>query len=131
MMRNVAFLGCVFAITSLAVSAQVKTACESPSNTVEINACAKQRYDAQDRLLNRTYQALLKELSDTPIAGQSPRQLLVESQRKWLAFRDADCNAQAHLYHGGSIQTAMHLSCLRQRTEQRTKDLDPKQWQGG
>lgn len=108
--------------------------CDTQNNTIEINACANQQFAEQDRLLNSAYQTLLKTLSPNKAAGatgDSPRAMLVAAQRRWIAFRDADCKAQQQVYAGGSIQTAVYLGCMKQRTEQRIKELQVKEWQGG
>jgi uncharacterized protein YecT (DUF1311 family) len=114
--------------------AQTNDLCETLSNTIEMNACAKQQFDVQDSLLNRAYSRLIAELPATNsqgVSGDSPRKLLVTAQRKWLAFRDADCSAQEKVYQNGSARTVMFLDCLRERTEQRIKELEPAKWQGG
>ncbi|MFG6429112.1 lysozyme inhibitor LprI family protein [Roseateles sp. LYH14W] len=108
--------------------------CAAPSNTIEDNACARHRFEAQDRLLNSTYQALLKQLpekNDPPFTGEGPRALLVKAQRRWVAFRDADCAAKHQLYIGGTVRTVVYFGCMRERTEQRIKELSAAEWQGG
>lgn len=108
--------------------------CQTQSNTIEINACAKLQFDEQDRLLNVAYQALLKAVpaaNDPGISGDSPRALLVKAQRRWVDFRDADCKAKYQLYAGGTIKNVIYLGCMRERTQQRIKDLASSQWQGG
>lgn len=108
--------------------------CDTQSNTIEINACAKQRFDEQDKVLNATYQALIKAVpaaNDPGIAGESPRELLIKAQRRWVEFRDADCKAKFQLFAGGTIRNATYLECMQERTEQRIKELAAAEWQGG
>lgn len=108
--------------------------CETQRNTIEINACAKQQFDEQDRLLNIAYQALLNAIpatNDPGISGESPRALLVKAQRRWVDFRDADCKAKYQVFAGGTIRNVIYLGCMRERTEQRIKELALSEWQGG
>ncbi|WP_230969234.1 lysozyme inhibitor LprI family protein [Nitrogeniibacter aestuarii] len=108
--------------------------CVTQANTQEMNACARQQLDAADARLNEAYTALKAALpaENTPgVAGPSPRLALRDAQRAWITFRDADCAAQAQLYAGGSIVTLIHLGCLQQRTEQRTRELQRDQWLPG
>lgn len=115
-------------------SAHAANPCDTQNNTIEINACANLQFAEQDRLLNSAYQALLKTLSPNKparSAGESPRAMLVAAQRRWAAFRDADCKARQQVYAGGSIQAAVYLGCMKQRTEQRIRELQVKEWQGG
>lgn len=103
--------------------------CDSPRGTLEVNRCAKQDLDAQDRLLNETYQKVLWQLNTDP--QQTTREKLIKAQRLWVQFRDADCKAQESVYDGGTVHIAIYLACLRDHTVQRIKDLDPVKWQGG
>jgi uncharacterized protein YecT (DUF1311 family) len=48
---------------------QAPDPCKTQSNTLEINACAKQQFDAQDRTLNLAYQRLLAQLDNQVGAG--------------------------------------------------------------
>lgn len=108
--------------------------CSAPSNTIEENACAKYRFDEKDRLLNSTYQALLKQIpseKDPASEGESSRGMLVKAQRRWVEFRDADCKAKYQLYVGGTIRTVMFFGCMVERTEQRIKELQVTEWQAG
>lgn len=107
--------------------------CATQANTIEINACLRQQFEAQDRLLNAAYQKLLRALGETgdgAAKGESPRDLLVAAQRRWIEFRDADCKAMRQLLAGGSGASATQLACLRDRTEQRIRQLDTKSWIG-
>ena len=125
----------IAAISSLLQSsAWAADPCQTQSDTMEVNACAKQRFDEQDRLLNTTYQALLQALAttnDPGISGESPRALLIKAQRRWVEFRNADCKVKYQIYAGGTIRNVMFLSCMRERTAQRIKELAQAEWQGG
>jgi uncharacterized protein YecT (DUF1311 family) len=108
--------------------------CDTAANTIEINQCAKQQFEQQDKLLNAAYQAALQvvpSLNEPGTTGETPRVLLVKAQRRWVEFRDADCKAKYLVFAGGTIRNAIYLGCMRERTEQRIKELAPREWQGG
>jgi uncharacterized protein YecT (DUF1311 family) len=37
----------------------------------------------------------------------------------------------AWLYIGGTVKTVVYFGCMRERTEQRIKELSAAEWQGG
>jgi uncharacterized protein YecT (DUF1311 family) len=101
--------------------------CATQANTMEINACGKLTLVKKDKELNAAYQNLMKRLTpdgkgdDTDYAAV--RKHLVEAQRNWIKFRDDDCQGMLAFYESGTIRGAVYLSCLTNRTEQRTKEL--------
>lgn len=103
--------------------------CDSARTTMEMNRCSQEEYEAQDRLLNQTYQEVLRQLNTD--YQQPTREKLIKAQRLWVQFRDVDCSAQESLYDGGTVHTAVYLQCLRDHTAKRIKDLAPSKWQGG
>ncbi len=112
---------------SLNASAQASDPCASASNTIEVNECAQKVLKEKDGELNRAYQALLKSLNPS-MAGDttdyaSVKRELAEAQRSWIKYRDSDCSAKYKFWEQGSIRGAMYLSCLKERTEQRTAEL--------
>ncbi|SUX30618.1 lysozyme inhibitor LprI family protein [Chromobacterium vaccinii] len=105
--------------------------CQNASSTLEINDCKQKQFDARDKALNERYRELLNKLrADEAQSGakDKPSALLIQAQRKWIAFRDADCNTKYQIYIDGSIRNAVFLDCKIERTEQRLKELDPKLW---
>jgi len=61
-----------------------------------MNAQARADFERADSERNKTYEALLTKLSDT-----ESKQKLKESQRAWLAFRDAEAAFAADQLRGG------------------------------
>jgi uncharacterized protein YecT (DUF1311 family) len=92
-------------------------------------------YQAADAQLNaayRTAMARMKQLdrgtrpADLPPAeraGPSYSQALLNSQRAWLAYRDANCRAFSYEYRGGSAQGLSNRVCLTRVTRARTTEL--------
>ncbi len=57
---------------------------EKDSSTAGMINCSNKAYDMWDKELNKVYQELIKKLSP------EERKLLIESQRQWIRFRDAE-----------------------------------------
>lgn len=89
--------------------------------TLEIEYCANREFQKADRKLNVTYSQVLTQIkADT---NKSMRSEFVQAQRRWIAFRDAECGAHYTYYMDGTIRGLMFVTCKTQLTEQREKDL--------
>ena len=114
-------------------NAQDADLCATQNSTPDINACAWQKLDVQEKTLNRAYQVLLKQLASYEPYEPKPgsRKHLVAAQGHWQKYRETDCRGKERIYIPGTIHTWVYLDCMRERTEQRIKELDPMFWQGG
>lgn len=83
-----------------------------------MNAQAHAEFEKADADLNKTYDAVLAKLPD---AGS--KQKLKESQRAWLAFRDAEAAFAADQARGGSMAPTIRYGTMTQLTRQRIKQL--------
>lgn len=102
--------------------------CANAATTVEINFCAEKDFDAADKDLNAAYAAALASTKtrdlDKPYDAKSFEAAMRESQRAWLAYRDADCkDLVAQEWTGGTGAAAAILGCMTEKTAQRTKEL--------
>ncbi|TVQ18652.1 MAG: DUF1311 domain-containing protein [Leptolyngbya sp. DLM2.Bin15] len=93
--------------------------CQNPQTQSDMNFCAGETYKVADDDLNRIYQQVLNQLP------QSDRPSLIEAQEAWLAYRDTNCDFEASLFEGGSIQPLMYYSCLERMTDERIEVLQP------
>ncbi len=107
--------------------------CRKAFSTPDIGVCAQRDFDAADARLNGAYQTLQASIdkSDIPADAKADwRKALVEAQRRWIAFRDAECIVTGFEWYGGSGRSAAELSCKTGLTDARTKQLrahtDPK-----
>jgi uncharacterized protein YecT (DUF1311 family) len=120
-------LSLFFVAVSVPAQAQSKDPCKTLNNTIEIDECAKIGLVKEDKKLNLAFQKLLKSFApagkgdDTDYEGS--KKMLIEAQRNWIKFRDADCKGQLILNANGTMRGVTYLSCLTDRTEQRTKEL--------
>jgi len=100
--------------------------CAAATNTLELNECAQRQFDRQEKQLNAVYQDTLKLLE-----GSATKQLLIAAQRRWVEFRQADCDAQRNLFEGGTVAPQVYLGCMVDHAKQRGKELDPSNWARG
>ena len=84
----------------------------------EMNAQARAEFERADAELNKTYKALLARLSDA-----ESKKKLEESQRAWIAFRDAEASFAADQVRGGSAAPVLRYMSMTESTEQRIKQL--------
>lgn len=108
------FLAGLVASTTLAQDVD----CTKAYTQFDMNVCADRDYQAADAELNAAWTEA-EATADAVGAGPA----LLDAQRKWIAYRDAACEAEAAQYDGGSIQPLIRLTCLTRLTEQRSTDL--------
>ena len=90
--------------------------------------CTDSAYQAADKVLNHTYQTLSKDwVAGTDADAQERKKRLVNAQRAWVAFRDAECSLQGTAMLGGSGEGLVVLNCLYSQTTQRVKQLEDLQ----
>lgn len=84
---------------------------------------AQERLAANDKELNRVYQALLMAMpEDKP--DDYPKRTLVAAQRAWIPYRDATCNLKGELTGAVRMWKSAHTThCLADVTQARTKEL--------
>ncbi len=100
--------------------------CARASTTLELNECAARAQKAVEQTLNQTYQQALKALQQPDTETEkfsATRQRLVEAQRAWMKFREADCEAVYLQYVSGSIRNLMFIGCMQKHAERRIDDL--------
>lgn len=96
--------------------------CKGDGSGVDAAVCAHKDLVRADAQLNDAYHAALDLLSaDSEVADA--RAKLVIAQRDWIKFRDADCQVQDRIFEHGTARSAIVESCLKDLTEQRTKEL--------
>lgn len=102
--------------------------CSNPMSTFEQNACADKDFTAADKDLKAAYAQALKAVpemaSEKPYDAKSWEHALRQSQRTWVAYRDAECKDHiAMFWSGGTGATAQVLGCMTDKTKARTKEL--------
>ncbi|MCJ2140428.1 lysozyme inhibitor LprI family protein [Methylobacterium sp. E-066] len=100
--------------------------CKNAVTTPDLNECADRDFKAADRRLNEAYRQALGRIDTAglPPEGQRAyRQALQDAQRKWIPFRDAECELARFDAYGGTMATMIGIGCLTKQTEGRIKDL--------
>lgn len=85
-----------------------------------LNKCADGALKKSDKQLNELYkqiEARLKDDADT-------KKLLVQAQRDWIKFRDAECGFQTAGAAGGSMMPMLVAQCTDGLTQSRVKDFE-------
>src|SRR5574337_859690 len=84
----------------------------------EMSAQARAEFERADAQLNKTYKALIARLPDA-----RSKQKLQDSQRAWIAFRDAEASFAADQVRDGSAAPVLRYTSMTESTEQRIKQL--------
>lgn len=90
---------------------------EANMTTVGQVMCVARETAIWDEYLNRDYAALRERLDAPVFAG------LRDAQRKWIAFRDANCALPHAIYEGGSMARPIAAWCLLDMTGRRANEL--------
>lgn len=113
----------VLPVTSLAQ----ETDCAAAQTQAEMNACAYQDWEAADAVLNALWpqaRAVTKaQDADLPEELKGADQALLDAQRAWIAFRDAQCASEGFAMRGGSAEPLLIYGCMASLTEDRVEDL--------
>ena len=82
------------------------------------SAGPRAEFERADAELHKTYDALLARLPDA-----ESKKKLEDSQRAWIAFRDAEASFAADQVRGGSAAPVLRYTSMTESTEQRIKQL--------
>ena len=104
--------------------------CDDPQVQQEMNWCAAQGFEKADAALNAQWKkaaaAMRARDADQSLPGDDrPGHFatLLEAQRAWIAFRDAQCRSEGYLFRGGSMEPLLVHTCMTRLSEERTQQL--------
>ncbi len=117
-MKTFAFLAALLVLPVVSV-AQQDEACEG--TTYDTSMCLLRILKKVEVELNSTYERALTAAKRDYTARDV--QNLRTAERRWIAYRDAACNAEYGLWGGGSGGPAAHTGCLIRVARQRIADL--------
>ena len=83
-----------------------------------MNRCAGEAFERADKELNRHWREIIDHY-DEP----ETKKLLLDSQRSWLRYRDAQCELSAFHSRGGSMWPMVVSGCKADLTRQRNAEL--------
>jgi uncharacterized protein YecT (DUF1311 family) len=107
--------------TLFLMAAEPQVDCGNAMTQADINICSYRGYQAADKTLNAAW-----ETAGAQAKGQSPEafQRLLDAQRKWIAYRDAQCLAvNGPREESGTIWPLLQNGCMEQLTEARSEQL--------
>ncbi|MDO5059199.1 MAG: lysozyme inhibitor LprI family protein [Neisseria sp.] len=81
--------------------------------TVELAECVDKEGGQIERKLAATYKKAAKR------GGKK----LVAAQKWWVRYKEADCDAQAAQYEGGSMWGIVYRTCLNSKAAAREREL--------
>jgi uncharacterized protein YecT (DUF1311 family) len=93
------------------------------STTIGIAQCIGAETAAWDVVLNREYGATRGALSGAGEAGIDAGRALLDAQRAWIAYRDAECALTYARWQGGTIRSVAAANCLLVFTAGRAIEL--------
>jgi uncharacterized protein YecT (DUF1311 family) len=113
-----------------ALSAEPLDDCADPQAQQEMNRCAYKDYQSADAALNEewTIAVAAMKAADAGIDREYDQQpghyeTLLEGQRAWLKYRDAQCLMESFEARGGSMQPMLENFCKAYMTELRIQQL--------
>lgn len=114
----------LFLVLLIPISSFAQTDCEF----TKAMCVAQSNYERADTELNKTYQLIVQkiksnEFEDYLVSKKRIRKSLLRSQRAWLKYRDANCEAYYTLFSGGTSRNIDRLVCLSEMTTTRSQQL--------
>ncbi|KQY49472.1 MULTISPECIES: lysozyme inhibitor LprI family protein [Rhizobium/Agrobacterium group] len=94
--------------------------CANAEDQATLTQCAEASFKKSDKKLNNLYKQIESRLSD----DTDIKNLLVQTQRDWGKFRDAECAFQTAGAAGGSMMPMLVLICRDSLTQSRVKDFE-------
>ena len=85
--------------------------------STQLLACAERKF--------KEAAAGLKRARDEFYSDLAPRSRVKfrAAERAWLGYRKSNCDAEASVYEGGTIQPLIHLRCMTRVTLERADEL--------
>ncbi|HWK64628.1 MAG TPA: lysozyme inhibitor LprI family protein [Rhizobiaceae bacterium] len=107
------------AAMAIATSASADECGNAAGGQAGLNECYDKAFKKSDAELNKLYKDIENRLKSDP----DTTKLLVGAQRRWVAFRDAECEFQASASSGGSVGPMIYSMCLDGLTKRRIEDF--------
>ncbi|WP_282169360.1 lysozyme inhibitor LprI family protein [Ruegeria atlantica] len=109
----------VIVVVLLPSAAFAQSHCDGQTQ-LDLNFCAKERWEVADQELNRLW-SVIKPAADARGDGQA----LLTEQRAWLKRRDGTCDPE--LDSDGSAAQMFYWACMEEQTLKRNQELAARQ----
>jgi uncharacterized protein YecT (DUF1311 family) len=120
--------GLVVAMANVAGVAGAQSSCIDPRNQRDAVNCAEAAWRLADRELNTIWPTIRSVVADTDdrIDPSSKRwsRTVLNAQRAWITFRDANCEAARFMYAGGTNEALAYWACMERMTRERINELN-------
>jgi uncharacterized protein YecT (DUF1311 family) len=107
--------------------------CDDPQNQAEMNRCAGLDFERADAELNTLWREVIagaremdREINREYDQAPTSEEVLRQSQRAWVTFRDAHCAYEGHEARGGSMESMLYNGCRARLTRERIAQLRPQ-----
>ena len=99
-------------------------------NTMQMAQCANRIFEREDRELNQLWKEMTAALEREDRKAEDHREprldIARKAQRAWVAYRDAQCAADADAEaRGGTIYPLVYIGCRTEMTRARIQQLRP------
>jgi uncharacterized protein YecT (DUF1311 family) len=91
--------------------------CADAQRSPEQMACAEKELKSAEADL-QSARARLAGVLEAP-----PRTRMKQAERVWLRYRKSNCDAEASIYEGGTIQPLIQTQCMARVTRARAEEL--------
>ena len=104
--------------------------CDNPTTQDVPERCALADFEATEAVMNSQWDetvAEMKRLDATREAGDTQPgyyETLLEAQRAWVQYREAECRSESFLVRGTPAQRTIELQCKTYLTEVRIQELN-------
>ena len=109
---------------TIVVPTYPKSYCQNPQTQEGMNFCSGRAYVAADVIMTRRYNVLAVQMKRMDGQESGYFASLLESQRTWLKFRDAQCLLEGYRTRGGTAEAMNINGCMEQMTKRRTEELE-------
>ncbi|MCM5704246.1 lysozyme inhibitor LprI family protein [Larsenimonas salina] len=107
-----------YAMSTQAPPTPAQAECHDAQTQTAMNQCAAKAFQNAEHRLTTTYQSLKDALGPT-----AERAALETAQRRWAAYRDAECQFQGVPSAGGSIHALVVAQCKTALSDARQQTL--------
>jgi len=101
------------------MDAEETTCMDADQSQMGMNRCAGEAFQRADAALNAEWAKVMAAYK----GDKDAEKLLLDGQRAWLKYRDAQCQMAAYDSIGGSIWPLINSGCLADLTRRRTREL--------
>jgi uncharacterized protein YecT (DUF1311 family) len=112
----------VFMIAA-AAAAGSQPNCKHPTTDFDMNICSGRDYSTADAAMTHEYRIVAAKMRQMDKEQSGYFSALLESQRAWLKFRDAQCRLEGYRTRGGTAERLNVNGCLWDLTKHRTEEL--------